>query len=118
MAKVDIPVDLSSIKTTQFWGLTTRQLKFVSIALTIALPVYYFTYKDIGYVAAFIVFFILIFLISAPGFFGEENELGREIKKQVRQKYYYKQIRVLGKEDKFDKEKRKGTNKKQKNKRK
>lgn len=118
MAKVDIPVDLSSIKTTQAFGLTARQLKFAGIGALISVPIYILIYKDIGFVPGFFVFIVLFFIISSPGFFSEDNNLGREIKKQVKQKYYYKQIRMIGKEDNIVKEKRKVKIKKKANRRK
>lgn len=108
MAKVDIPVDLSKIRPTAMLGLTARQLKFVIPAFIISLISAYSLRSDLGDVIAFIIFCILFIFISLPGFFDSESGgVGSEIKKIIRQKYYYKQIRYNRKEDYIEKEIRK-----------
>lgn len=105
MAKVDIPVDLSKIKPTAMLGMTGRQLKFVVPSFLISVIIAYFLRKDVGDFLAFVVFCILFITFSFPGFFDEEKGgFGSEIKKIVRQKYYFKQIRYRGKEDNIEKE--------------
>lgn len=108
MAKVDIPVDLSKIKPTAMLGMTTRQLKFVIPSFFISLIIAYVLRKDVGDFIAFIVFCILFILIALPGFFDEEKGgFGSELKKIIRQKYYFKQVRYIRKGDNIETESKK-----------
>lgn len=108
MAKVDIPVDLSKIKPTAMLGLTARQLKFVIPSFVISAIISYVLRSDLGDFVAFIIFCILFILMSLPGFFDKEKGgFGNEIKKIIKQKYYYNQIRYTRKEDHIEKENQK-----------
>ncbi|MBF0715721.1 PrgI family protein [Gemelliphila palaticanis] len=108
MAKVDIPVDLSKIKPTAMLGLTARQLYFVIPSLVISAIIAYVLRSDVGDFLAFIIFCILFILMALPGFFDKEKGgFGNEIKKIIKQKYYYKQIRYTRKEDHIEKENQK-----------
>lgn len=59
-----IPKDLNGIKEKVVFGLTKRQIFFFGIGLSLALAVYWLTYKSIGTSSAA----VLVFLIGSPFF--------------------------------------------------
>lgn len=81
MAYVNVPTDLSKIKTKLAFNLTKRQLVFFGIAAVIGIPAYLFTRSVIGNTVAM---FLMIGLMLPCFFFAMYEHDGLPFEKVLR----------------------------------
>ena len=103
MAFVQVPKDLSRVKTKVVFNLTKRQLICFSIGAVIGIPSYLGIRSSVGNDVALLVMIVLMMPFFFTAIFEKDGvPFEKYIKYVIRQKYIYPKIRVYKTENFYE----------------
>ncbi|MBE6083256.1 PrgI family protein [Clostridium sp. Cult3] len=103
MAFVQVPKDLSRVKTKVAFNLTKRQLICFSIGAVIGVPTYLAIRKNIGNDLALLIMIILMMPFFFTAIFEKDGiPFEKYIKYVIRQKYIYPKVRLYKTENFYE----------------